>query len=694
MTIVRNALTLMLPVVIAGALGVLINNFPIASYQTFMAGIFGPNWRLFGGYIWNGTLTVLSPVMVFTIGSSIAESYNTRHPLDAIHPIIVGLISFCSLMAIMEPSSVVFAIPYEWVGIHGLFLAIMVALASSELFLFLYGRKLLRVRFFSEEASLTIANAFSSLVPGVLTLFVFALFKVSMTYMGVPDIHRMIYELIYLPFQGMGNTVTTAMLYNLVRHALWFVGIHGSNALEPVMTEIYVSAMKANEFAAIAGEPMPFIFTKTFFDTYISIGGAGGTLSLMAAFFLMKSDSSLKRIAQLSLPLALFNINETLLFGLPIVMNPIFLAPFIITPMVTTLVAYFAILWGIVPAATTEVAWTTPVLISGYVASGSVAGSALQLVNMIVGVAIYLPFVRIAEGVQRLKFETTYKELLRVSSSLGEAEAPSLINRPGDVGSFSRALANDLLLSIKRRELFLEYQPQVDCRTGAVIGAEALLRWKHSRIGRIPPSLFIPLAEEIGFIHEIGLWVCDESCRQLREWQDRGLTNTVMSFNVSVKQLADADLPEKIKMRVERYGLDPGFLKAEVTESTGLSSDMGHNILLQDLRHMGLKIAIDDFGMGHSSLVYLKQFPVATIKLDGSLVRDVATSKISSDIISSISDLCRSMDIELLAEFVETEVQAVMLKDLGCYIFQGYLYSPPLSPDKCEAAIRQGFRVF
>ena len=684
----------MLPVVIAGAAAVLINNFPIPAYQRAMLKLFGDNWRMFGGNVWNGTLTVLSPVMVFTIGHSLAEHYNSKNSLDAMHPVIAGLVSFCSLMAIIEPAQETFAIPYNWVGIHGLFLAILVALVSSEMFLRLYRLKLLRVRFFSQEASATISNAFAALIPGILTIFAFAAFKAAMSSFGMPDIHKMMYDWLYLPFSGMGNTLFTALLYNFVRHLLWFFGIHGSNALEPIMTELYVTAMRVNEAAATVGSVPPYIFTKTFFDSYISIGGAGSTLSLLIAAFFNRRNNSMRRIAQISLLPAVFNINETLLFGLPIVLNPIFLLPFLIAPLVSTVIAYFAILWGFVPPPTAEAVWTTPALISGYVASGGISGSILQLVNLTVGVLIYMPFVRIASSVQKYKFDETYKDLLNISYSLGETTTMSLVKRSDDIGSFSRALANDLLDSIKKHELFLEYQPQVDCRTGRVVGVEALARWKHESIGRIPPSLFIPLAEEIGFIGEMGLWVCDEACRQLKEWQNAGLNETVMSFNISVKQLDDPDLPEKIQACFKRYALAPACIKAEVTESTGLSSDMGHNVILQDIRHMGVNIAIDDFGMGHSSLVYLKQFPVATLKLDGSLVRDVTVNKISSDIIASIAELCRTMNIELLAEFVETDVQAVMLKELGCHIFQGYLYSPPLSAENCEHAIRNGFRTY
>jgi cellobiose-specific phosphotransferase system IIC component len=693
LSIIRNALTLTLPVVIAGAFGVLLNNFPIMVYQNMMKELFGEGWRAFGGYIWDGTLAILSPVTVFTIGYNIAERYNRKHLLDNVHPAILGTVAFCSLLTMIEPSTKDFAIPYNWVGIHGLFLAIIVSLVSSELFLRFFGIRSLRIRFFSKEAGTAMSTVFSALGPAALTIGIFALFKVGMAALGVNDIHSLIYDAIASPFKNLGNNLGTALIYNFIRHFLWFLGIHGSNAMEPVMTEIYMSAMRANELAVAAGQRAPFIITKTFFDTYVSMGGAGNTLSLLLALLLTHRRSGLRKIAQISFLPAVFNINETLIFGLPIVLNPVYFIPFILTPMVLTVTSYYAAALGFLPESTMDVAWTTPVLISGYAAAGSFAGSVVQLFNLLLGFLIYWPFIRIDEKAQRLRFEASYDELLRVSGNLGESCA-NLTDQPGEIGSISRALANDLLESIKKKELFLEYQPQVDCSTGKVVGVEALLRWKHANIGRVPPSLFVALAEEVGFIGEIGVWVCDESCRQMRQWLDHGLTGIVMSFNVSVKQLGDPDLPEKIAACIKKYELDPSCMKAEVTESTGLSSDMGHNILLQDIRHMGVNIAIDDFGMGHSSLVYLKQFPVAMIKLDGSLVRDVTVSKISSDIISSISDLCRTMDIELLAEFVETEAQAVTLKSLGCHVFQGWLYSRALPPDECESAIRSGFRTY
>ncbi|MDR2048052.1 MAG: PTS transporter subunit EIIC [Treponema sp.] len=474
LSIIRNSLTLTLPVVIAGAVAILINNFPIKVYQDLMEGFFGPLWRGFGAYIWNGTLAILSPVMTFSIGYGVAERYNLKNPLDAVHPVISGLLSFCSLLTMLEPSSRDFAIPYNWMGVNGLFVAIIAGFLSAELFLALYRIKKFRIRFFSEDAGTTMSHVLAAMVPAMFTLGVFALFKVLMALIGVADIHALIYNYISLPFKGLGNNLGTALLYTLVRQVLWFFGIHGANALEPVMTEIYLPAAAANEAAMASGGVPPFIFTKTFFDTYVSMGGAGNTLSLLAALFIIRKKSGMKRIAGISLLPAVFNINEILLFGIPVVLNPIFLVPFVAVPLALTVSSWGAAVTGILPAFAAEVAWTTPAIISGYAAAGSAAGSVMQLVNIAAGFLIYLPFVRMAERVRRYRFEASYGELLR---SGGESGYAALAGQPGETGAISRVLANDLLASIKKNEqLVLKNTPGVtfmlDLNMHFVLGSE------------------------------------------------------------------------------------------------------------------------------------------------------------------------------------------------------------------------------
>jgi lactose/cellobiose-specific phosphotransferase system IIC component len=470
LSIIRNALTLTLPVVIAGAAAVLINNFPIKFYQDFMESLFGPLWRGFGGYIWNGTLAILSPVMTFSIGYGIAERYNLKNPLDAVHPVIPGILSFCSLLTMLEPSSLDFAIPYNWVGVNGLFLGIIIGFVSAEVFLLFYRIKKIHIRFFSEDAGTVMSHVLAAMVPGMLTLGVFAVLKVTMGLIGVKDIHALIYNCISLPFKGLGNNLWTALLYTLTRQILWFFGIHGANALEPVMTEIYLPA--ANELTAASGGT--FVFTKTFFDTYASMGGAGNTLSLLAALFVIRKQNGVKRIAEISLLPAVFNINEILLFGIPIVLNPIYIVPFVAVPLILTVISWGAAVVGFLPVSTAEVAWTTPALISGYAAAGSAAGSVMQALNIAAGFFIYLPFVRMAEKVRRYRFDVSYGKLLRTGGGAGYA---ALVEQPGETGAISRVLANDLLASIKKNEhLVLKSTPGVtfmlDLNMNFVLGSE------------------------------------------------------------------------------------------------------------------------------------------------------------------------------------------------------------------------------
>jgi lactose/cellobiose-specific phosphotransferase system IIC component len=472
LSIIRNTLTLTLPVVIAGAAAVLVNNFPIPLYQDLMLGVFGEGWKRFGGYVWNGTLAVLSPLMVFSIGYNTAERYNLKNPLDTIHPVIAGILSFCALLVITEPSALDFAIPYNWMGVNGLFLAIITGVVSARALLFFYRFPRLRVRFDSVDSLASVSYVFAVMIPACLTLGVFALFKAGMAVLGVTDIHGLIYRLLALPFEGLGNHLGTALLYNFVRHLLWFFGVHGSNALEPIVNQIYVPAARANEIALAVGQAPPFIFTKNFFDTYISMGGAGNTLSLMAALFFTKKGNGSKRIAQLSLIPAVFNINETLLFGLPLVLNPVFFIPFVLTPLVLTVTSWAAAVLGLLPISAVEASWTTPALISGWIDSGGVPGSVLQLFNLIIAFFIYLPFVRVADRVRRYRFEAAYGELLRSGSTFGALAAQS-----GEIGVVSQVLANDLFASIKKNEqILLKNTPGItfmlDLKLCFVMGSE------------------------------------------------------------------------------------------------------------------------------------------------------------------------------------------------------------------------------
>ena len=693
---VRNGLTLTFPVVMAGSLAVMLNNLPIQGYQSMMANLWGEGWRSFGGHVWNGTFAVMSFFMIYTISHSIGERHNHDYPLLSVSPSVVALVSFASLMVLFQPASETFAIPYIWAGIHGLFLAILVGLAASIFFLRLLRVQALRISFYSESADTSIPHAFNSLFPGLITVLCFAALKTASVWAGVPDIHLAVYDLLRRPFDNMGNTFFTSVVYNFLRHFFWFWGLHGSNILEPVTESLYTTAMNANAAAHAAGLEPPFIFTRTFFDVFISMGGAGATLSMIIAGMFCSKRSSFGKISRLSLFPAIFNINEMMIFGIPIVLNPVFFIPFIGTPLVLSAVSWFTMWFGFVPYTIQEVAWTTPVLLSGYAATGSAAGSILQAVNVAIGVALYYPFIKIAEQEKDNRFEKTFAKLISLSDDVAIATRSTLTGRLDEAGALARSLVGDLeealIQTTLRRNapLYLEYQPQVNCYTGKVTGVEALIRWRHPRIGYVPPPVIVTLAEDAGLIKKIGMWTFSEACRQLREWRDRRLADITMSVNFSVCQLDDTNLPDQIMAVLAEHSIPPSSVEIEVTESVALPVGSVYNELLMEVHACGIKLAIDDFGMGHSSLVYLKQFPVNTLKVDKVLSKDVLTKDGSAEIIATIADLCRSRGISMLVEYVETEEQLQKLKSLGAVNIQGYFFSCPLPPDECLAFIQKG----
>jgi EAL domain-containing protein (putative c-di-GMP-specific phosphodiesterase class I) len=461
------------------------------------------------------------------------------------------------------------------------------------------------------------------------------------------------------------------------------------------MTELYAPGIALNQAALEAGQAATHIFTKPFFDCFTSIGGSGSTTGLLIACLMRHRDNGARKIARISIAPALFNINEILLFGLPVVLNPVFLIPFILVPVILTVVAYLATIAGLVPVTIHEVAWNVPIFISGYQATGSMAGVALQLVCLGLSVAMFLPFVSLDNWLKAEQFDTTFKKLVQVTTSgeVGE-QGPRFLSSPDTVGSLARFLAQDLERGLEKQEFYLQYQPQVDSRSGQVYGVEALLRWRHPQIGMVPPPVFIGLAEDSGFIGRLGLWIVERAARQAGEWRRMpGAEKVVVSINVSARQLDDPELPDKMLALLNQYEVPVSGVKVEVTESIAIGGHAGHKVLSR-FSELGFKLAIDDFGMGHTSLSYLKEFQVSSLKLDSILSRDVLVSRSSREIITTIAELCRSLDIELIAEFVEDEPHLLKLRELGCFNIQGYYYSPPLNPDDCLKFLLSRHRAY
>jgi EAL domain-containing protein (putative c-di-GMP-specific phosphodiesterase class I) len=243
------------------------------------------------------------------------------------------------------------------------------------------------------------------------------------------------------------------------------------------------------------------------------------------------------------------------------------------------------------------------------------------------------------------------------------------------------AMANRLRGAAKREELVLHYQPQFDVREGRVVGLEALLRWNDSGRGQRPPAEFIPVLEETGLIVPVGEWVLRKACTQARAWQFAGLSHLRVSVNLSPMQFREKELPRKVESILRETGLDPGSLELELTESV-LMDDQSYSVaVLDQLKDLGALIALDDFGTGYSSLGVLKQFPVDTLKIDRSFIRDLGEDEEDRAICSAIVTLGQALKLQVMAEGVETETQMGILRQQGCHLIQGFLFARPMPPD-------------
>ncbi len=248
---------------------------------------------------------------------------------------------------------------------------------------------------------------------------------------------------------------------------------------------------------------------------------------------------------------------------------------------------------------------------------------------------------------------------------------------------------SDLKLALKREEFSLHYQPQIDIASGRIVGMEALIRWLHPERGYVPPSSFIPVAEECGAIIAIGEWVLRSACRQNRSWSQAGLPAIPVAVNLSAVQFRQKDIAGRLRAILEETGLDPALLELEMTERI-LMLDADSTIgTLAAIKKMGTMLSIDDFGTGYSSLSYLKRFPIDKLKIDRSFVCDITTDQDDAAIISTIIAMGHNLRLKVIAEGVETSEQLAFLKQEGCDEAQGFLFGRPLPAEEFESLLRR-----
>ena len=242
---------------------------------------------------------------------------------------------------------------------------------------------------------------------------------------------------------------------------------------------------------------------------------------------------------------------------------------------------------------------------------------------------------------------------------------------------------------MERNEFLLHYQAKLELKTNQITGVEALLRWQHPDLGVVPPARFIPVAEETGLIVPIGKWVLRTACAQNVAWQREGLPSICMAVNLSARQFADENLVKDVVAVLEETGMNPELLELELTESMVMHNPERTTKVLTAIKQMGVRIAIDDFGVGYSSLAQIKRFPIDTLKVDRSFIRDLEGNAEDRAITEAIISMGKTLSLTVVAEGVETQEQQSFLVDHSCDAMQGFYFSKPIEPDQFAAFLQK-----
>ncbi len=463
------------------------------------------------------------------------------------------------------------------------------------------------------------------------------------------------------------------VIYELVRNLFWSIGINGHIIFAPYKAELYEATRVAIENHELLGTPLP-ILTTNFFDFYAGLGGAGNTISLVLCMLFLTKNRSYKALATAALILSFFNINEPIIFGLPIMFNPLLIVPFLIAPVVGLVIAYVATALGLVAPMTEIMSWMTPPLMSGYVGTGSTwTGAVLQLIIILVGVIIYYPFFKQMDNIGN------------ANASFAKSLSDDFFNYEGvesgkSAGAFfpeitSKFAAQKRITDLKNNgEFILYYQPQVNTRTGEIRSLEVLIRHR-SESGEISPPTFLDDFAKVGLMSELDLWVVETALKESAPLADS--PNFKVSINMSPETCLVPDFTEKVLSMINQSALSYSQVEFEITEDMLIQDEHSTHRVLTSLREAGVKIALDDFGSGYSSIGYLSKYEFDKVKIDRSLVLNL-NNKNGRELFRLTAKLVKITGAETVAEGIETEAELEFMAEQNIHLIQGFYFYKPM----------------
>ena len=486
--------------------------------------------------------------------------------------------------------------------------------------------------------------------------------------------------------EALDSPYGSGLFVTLVNSLLWFFGIHGVYAMQPLF-DVLDHAVVLNAAALAAGEPIRYALNSGLLGSFAFIGGSGGALCLLVAILLFSKSQSMRLLAIASVPLSLFNVSEVLLFGLPIILNPRLFIPFLLVPAFNTMAALTVVQLGWVSPAVVSVPFTSPVLFNAYLSThGDIAAVALQLVLLGVGTLIYAPYVR---AIHRQPAEGGTVYLRSLDMTFRGLEEKGRLLEADPVLASHQAIARQAselsrIQQISDYEFYLEYQPQVSTLTGLCTGCEALMRARDSQGTVHSPWEFLQWLAQARLMPDVDVWVASEAVRQYQHWRVLGFT-LPMTINISSATLTDPAYGNRlVKILAQAHGQ----VSVEITEDALVSDIQATRQTIEKLQAIGAKVYIDDFGTGFSALSYLHQFPVDFIKIDRSFVLAQCDPK-GAQVLTGMLRFCEALNLGVVVEGVETAEQLAFLNTGSELFIQGWYFSKALPGDQLQRFVRE-----
>ncbi|CAJ1191883.1 cellobiose-specific PTS IIC [Companilactobacillus paralimentarius DSM 13238 = JCM 10415] len=414
---IRDGIAISMPLIIIGSLFMVINNFPIPVWTAWLAKttIKGATVASIFAKIVNGSFGLIGLVSAFGIAASYAEQYKT----DGKSAGVIALSAyFVVTPSIMSGDKVpVEGMPYNFLGSQGLFVAILLGLLAGWIFQWFINNDI-QIKL-PDTVPPAVAKSFSALIPGAVVITIFGALYAIFTWTGLGNIHLLLFHILSKPLGLLGDTLGGTIVAIMLNSLFWFIGIHGGNIINPIISPIWLMNTDANRVLFQAGHldlaHHAHIITQPFMDNFVYMGGGGATIGLVMGIgiliFMKRSSKQLDVMGPLTITPGIFNINEPTMFGLPVVLNTTLIIPFIVAPCINAITTYFAMATGLVPLCNgTMASWTMPPIISGFLVTNSWTGSALQAVNIVLDILMYFPFL-IAMNKQQ-KIEEAGKEVV------------------------------------------------------------------------------------------------------------------------------------------------------------------------------------------------------------------------------------------------------------------------------------------